>query len=99
MDTSISIPFYHKSGPLPTPLGAAEIAIVLVMSQVLARIAHKPRNEEAEMQVMARKTSELAGGVSRRYVEERRARMTPSALADTSPQQRACEYPGLECKT
>jgi hypothetical protein len=51
-----------------------------------ARIIHKPRREVTEMPVMARKTSEPTGGVFDAYVEDRRARMTLSALADTAPQ-------------
>jgi hypothetical protein len=40
---------------------------------------------------MARKTTETTGGVLEKYVEDRRGRMTPPVLADTSPQQKACE--------
>jgi hypothetical protein len=36
--------------------------------------------------VMARKTSEMTGGVSKRYAEDRRARMMAPAPADTAPQ-------------
>jgi hypothetical protein len=41
--------------------------------------------------VMARTTTETTEGVSERYVEDRRGRMTPPALADTASQQRTCE--------
>jgi hypothetical protein len=61
----------------------------------LARIVHKPLREVPEMPVIARKTTEPTAGVFERYVEDRRARMTPPALADTAPQQRACEESGL----
>jgi hypothetical protein len=43
------------------------------------------------MPVMARKTSETTGGVFETHAEDRRVRMTPAVLADTMPQQRACE--------
>jgi hypothetical protein len=43
------------------------------------------------MLAIARKRSEPTGGVSKRYVEDRQATMTPQALADTAPQQRARE--------
>jgi hypothetical protein len=46
------------------------------------------------MSVMARKTSETTGGVSERYIEDRRARITQPALADTAPQQRLVNDPG-----
>jgi AraC family transcriptional regulator of adaptative response/methylated-DNA-[protein]-cysteine methyltransferase len=58
---------------------------------LLARIIHKPCREVAEVPVMARKTSEATGGVFEGYAEDRQARMTPAALAHTTPQQRACE--------
>jgi hypothetical protein len=61
-----------------------------------ARVIHKPCSEVPEMPVMARKPSEPTGGVFERYAEDRRARMAPPALADTTPQQEACEYSGLE---
>jgi hypothetical protein len=43
------------------------------------------------MPVMARKTCETTGGVFKKYVDDRRMRMTPPVLADVAPQQRACE--------
>jgi hypothetical protein len=53
---------------------------------IVAWIIHKLRSEVPEMPVMARKTSEKTAGVFEKYVEDRRASMTPQARAYTAPQ-------------
>ena len=72
----------------------------------LTRIIHKRRREMSEMPVMARRPSEATGlekgdrhlfRLSGKrlsvplFPQDRQGRMTPPALADAVPQQKACE--------
>ena len=70
--------------PLIWVLMAALIGTMI--ESLLALIIHEPCCEVTEMPVAARKTNEPTGGVFEAYVEDRRARMTPPALADMPPQ-------------
>jgi hypothetical protein len=70
----------------------ANIEILVPESDLtLARAIHKSRREVPEISVIARKSKEITGCLSEKYVEDRQDRITLPVLADTVPYQRACE--------